>query len=78
MFGQQQGGGGQEVPRGNDVKMDLDLTLEQLYVGDVVEMMRAKPVRGSNSDSHSFLLAIGGYGSLILECTRDGEGQSCS
>ena len=40
MFGQQQGGGGQEVPRGNDVKMDLDLTLEQLYVGDVVEMMK--------------------------------------
>ena len=36
------GGGGQrdrEVPRGGDVVMDLDVTLEELYNGDFVEVI---------------------------------------
>jgi DnaJ family protein B protein 11 len=44
MFGQQQGGGEQEIPKGGDIMMDLDVTLEQLFIGDVIELMRAKSV----------------------------------
>ncbi|KAL8587552.1 DnaJ subfamily B member 11 [Nucella lapillus] len=33
-----------EVPRGGDVVMDLDVTLEELYSGDFVEILRYKPV----------------------------------
>ncbi|XP_053636856.1 dnaJ homolog shv [Cherax quadricarinatus] len=41
-------GGGQprerEVPKGGDVTMDMAVTLEELYVGNFVEMVRNKPV----------------------------------
>ncbi|XP_041375031.1 dnaJ homolog subfamily B member 11-like isoform X2 [Gigantopelta aegis] len=33
-----------EVPRGGDVVMDLDVTLEELYIGNFVEVVRYKPV----------------------------------
>ncbi|CAH1788009.1 unnamed protein product [Owenia fusiformis] len=34
----------QEIPRGGDVIMDLDVTLEELYTGNFVEVVRYKPV----------------------------------
>ncbi|XP_071112173.1 dnaJ homolog shv-like [Haliotis cracherodii] len=34
----------QEVPKGGDVIMDLDVTLEELYSGNFVEVVRYKPV----------------------------------
>ncbi|KAK6166446.1 hypothetical protein SNE40_023135 [Patella caerulea] len=34
----------QEIPRGGDVLMDLDVTLEELYSGNFVEVVRYKPV----------------------------------
>ncbi|KAK7112279.1 dnaJ homolog subfamily B member 11-like [Littorina saxatilis] len=34
----------QETPRGGDIVMDLDVTLEELYNGDFVEVLRYKPV----------------------------------
>ncbi|XP_025098453.1 dnaJ homolog subfamily B member 11-like [Pomacea canaliculata] len=41
-------GGGREssreIPRGGDIIMDLDVTLEELYSGDFVEVLRYKPV----------------------------------
>ena len=42
------GGGGrdQDVPRGGDVVMDLDVSLEELYNGDFVEVMLASSVYG--------------------------------
>ncbi|KAK3864292.1 hypothetical protein Pcinc_019283 [Petrolisthes cinctipes] len=46
-FGFGGGGGGgreREVPRGGDITMDMFVTLEELYVGNFVEMMRNKPV----------------------------------
>lgn len=43
MFGQRRQGG-DEVQRGPDINMDLDVTLEQLYNGDFIELMRVKPV----------------------------------
>ncbi|XP_045123335.1 dnaJ homolog shv-like [Portunus trituberculatus] len=46
-FGFGGGGGGgreREVPRGGDVTMDMHVTLEELYVGNFVEMVRNKPV----------------------------------
>ena len=51
MFGQQQGGGEDEILKGMDVKMDLDVTLEQLYNGDIVEIMRK--VGGKNTGTES-------------------------
>ncbi|KAF2368300.1 DnaJ domain [Trinorchestia longiramus] len=36
--------GGREVPRGGDVVMNLEATLEELYVGNFVELVRNKPV----------------------------------
>lgn len=41
------GGGGnrdREIPRGGDIVMDLDVTLEELYSGNFVEVVRYKPV----------------------------------
>ncbi|XP_052813549.1 dnaJ homolog shv-like [Mya arenaria] len=41
------GGGGrqeQERPRGGDVVMDLEVTLEELYTGNFIEVLRYKPV----------------------------------
>ncbi|XP_072034987.1 dnaJ homolog subfamily B member 11-like [Amphiura filiformis] len=42
------GGGGHnrdpEIPRGDDITMDLEVTLEELYSGEFVEMVRFKPV----------------------------------
>ncbi|CAL4059590.1 unnamed protein product, partial [Meganyctiphanes norvegica] len=41
------GGGGnrdQETPKGGDIVMDISVTLEELYVGNFVEMVRNKPV----------------------------------
>jgi len=48
------GGGNQrqqnsETPRGGNVVMDLDVTLEELYTGDFVEVLRAKPVAETTS-----------------------------
>ncbi|KAL7634182.1 UNVERIFIED_CONTAM: hypothetical protein RMT77_015511 [Armadillidium vulgare] len=44
-------GGGQprerDVPRGGDIVMDILVTLEELYVGNFVEMVRNKPVARS-------------------------------
>lgn len=42
MFGQRRQD--DQAPRGPDIKMDLDVTLEQLYNGDFIELMRVKPV----------------------------------
>ena len=38
-FGGQQGGGGgeREIPKGGDVVVDIDVTLEELYNGQFVE-----------------------------------------
>ena len=38
------GGGRRETPKGNDVVMDLFVTLEELYTGNFVELIRKKPV----------------------------------
>lgn len=44
-FGSQNSGNSQnEVPKGAEVVMDLEVTLEELYTGEFVEVMRAKPV----------------------------------
>ncbi|XP_052235856.1 dnaJ homolog shv-like [Dreissena polymorpha] len=47
-FGFGFGGGGrqqeQERPKGGDVVMDLEVTLEELYSGNFIEVMRYKPV----------------------------------
>lgn len=46
-FGFGGGGGGRgerEVPKGGDVDMELYVTLEELYVGNFVELVRNKPV----------------------------------
>eukprot|EP00794_Sanderia_malayensis_P017381 gene17381-19120_t len=45
-FGQQTNGGHQhqEVPKGAEIVMDLEVTLEELYTGEFVEVLRAKPV----------------------------------
>ena len=41
-FGSQNGGGHQnEVPRGAEVVMDLEVTLEELYTGEFVEVLMA-------------------------------------
>eukprot|EP00039_Didymoeca_costata_P000439 m.45546 g.45546 ORF g.45546 m.45546 type:complete len:356 (+) comp10261_c0_seq2:116-1183(+) len=45
MFRFQRGGDQRDdVPKGDDVKIPLIVTLEQLYDGDVVEVVRVKPV----------------------------------
>jgi len=36
--------GERDVPRGGTIKMDLDVTLEELYTGNFIEMVRFKPV----------------------------------
>lgn len=33
-----------EIPKGGDVVMDIDVTLEELYVGNFIEVVRYKPV----------------------------------
>ncbi|XP_020626187.1 dnaJ homolog subfamily B member 11-like [Orbicella faveolata] len=33
-----------EVPRGSDIQMDLEVTLEELYNGNFIEVLRFKPV----------------------------------
>lgn len=47
------GGGNQksqkEIPKGATVTMDLEVTLEELYTGDFVEILRAKPVAETTS-----------------------------
>ncbi|XP_064105446.1 dnaJ homolog shv-like [Macrobrachium nipponense] len=51
-FGFGFGGGPQrerEVPKGGDITMQMFVTLEELYVGNFVEMMRNKPVARSAS-----------------------------
>jgi len=50
-FGDQQGrqGGEREVPKGGDVVVDLDVTLEELYNGQFVEVIRYKPVAKQTS-----------------------------
>ncbi|MCL4124062.1 UNVERIFIED_CONTAM: hypothetical protein GTU68_059006 [Idotea baltica] len=52
-FGFGFGGGGngrdREVARGGDVTMDMSVTLEELYIGNFVEMVRNKPVARSAS-----------------------------
>jgi len=48
-FGFNFGGGGNrrggqgEVPKGGNIVMDLEVTLEELYTGDFVEVLRSKP-----------------------------------
>ena len=37
-FGQQQHGRDREIPKGGDVLMDLDVSLEELYSGNFVEV----------------------------------------
>ncbi|XP_057304125.1 dnaJ homolog subfamily B member 11-like isoform X2 [Hydractinia symbiolongicarpus] len=53
-FGFGFGGGNQrqgqnEVPKGGNIVMDLEVTLEELYTGDFVEVLRAKPVAETTS-----------------------------
>lgn len=51
-FGGNQGGnrgGHRETPKGGNVVMDLEVTLEELYTGDFVEVLRAKPVAEETS-----------------------------
>lgn len=43
-FGNGNGGGNQEAPRGANVVMDVMVTLEDLYTGTFVEITRNKPV----------------------------------
>lgn len=43
------GGGGNERPRGGDIEMDLYVTLEEVYTGTFVEIIRYKPVAKSAS-----------------------------
>jgi len=43
-FGDSGRGGEREVPRGADIVMDLWVTLEELYVGNFVELTHNKPV----------------------------------
>ncbi|PAA55364.1 hypothetical protein BOX15_Mlig000996g2 [Macrostomum lignano] len=47
MFQFHTGGGNQEreIPRGGDVVVNLDVTLEELYNGNFVEIVRNKPVK---------------------------------
>jgi len=42
--GGQQKQGQRETPKGGNVVMDLEVTLEELYTGDFIEVLRAKPV----------------------------------
>ena len=45
MFGQRRGGRESgEAPKGPAVETDIQVTLEQIYVGDFIEFLRAKPV----------------------------------
>lgn len=48
-FGGEQHGGERETPKGGDVLMDLDVTLEELYNGDFVQVVRYKPVKKAAS-----------------------------
>jgi len=45
-FGGQQGGndGERDIPKGGDVVVDLDVTLEEMYNGQFIEVIRYKPV----------------------------------
>lgn len=43
-FGNQQQGGERDTPKGADINMDLWVSLEELYVGNFVEMTHNKPV----------------------------------
>jgi DnaJ family protein B protein 11 len=46
-FGGNQGRGERQVPRGADINVALDVTLEDLYNGLTLEVMHAKPVAKS-------------------------------
>jgi len=49
-FGQQSGGNGErEMPKGGDVVVDLDVSLEELYNGQFIEVIRYKPVAKQTS-----------------------------
>jgi len=55
-FGFSFGGGGaqrrqghRETPKGGNINMELEVTLEELYTGDFVEVLRAKPVAEETS-----------------------------
>lgn len=48
-FGGNQKPGEREIPRGGDVVVDLDVTLEELYNGQFVEVVRYKPVAKTTS-----------------------------
>jgi len=39
-FGSQQQQHEREIPRGGDVALELDVTLEELYVGNFIEVRR--------------------------------------
>lgn len=47
--GNQQRQGHRETPKGGNVVMDLEVTLEELYTGDFIEVLRAKPVAEETS-----------------------------
>lgn len=47
--GNQQRQGRRETPKGGNVMMELQVTLEELYTGDFVEVLRAKPVAEQTS-----------------------------
>lgn len=47
--GGQKRGGQAEIPKGGNIVMDLEVTLEELYTGDFVEVLRSKPVAETTS-----------------------------
>ncbi|KTF77956.1 hypothetical protein cypCar_00045386 [Cyprinus carpio] len=44
MFGGNRQPTGRDIPRGNDIVLDLEVTLEEVYSGNFVEVVRNKPV----------------------------------
>ncbi|XP_050975390.1 dnaJ homolog subfamily B member 11 [Labeo rohita] len=44
MFGGNRQPAGRDIPRGNDIVLDLEVTLEEVYSGNFVEVVRNKPV----------------------------------
>ncbi|CAF0819117.1 unnamed protein product [Didymodactylos carnosus] len=51
-FGGGGGGGGESnVPRGGDVNLEIFVTLEEVYSGNFIEVVRAKPVAKTTSGS---------------------------
>jgi len=43
-FGGDGGGGGREIPRGGTLTLDFEVSLENLYVGNFIELVRYKAV----------------------------------